>query len=177
MTYVDMTKFDGIVDVESKFSGFEEGMWNLINSHITEWLKDVRIDVYPIDGNIRMELDIYVEGAGNEIVFEMPYEEFFQLRNDEPPDMELFLLAGLKYYREVYDCLPGEECPMEDDEPKEDLNSLLLRYESEAIALYDMQRADADPEDFEGIDLNASIAKRKETLAGIREQIINFRKA
>lgn len=66
---------------------------------------------------------------------------------------------------------------MEDDEPKEDLNSLLLRYESEAIALYDLQRADADPEDFVGIDRNASIAKRKETLAGIREQIINFRKA
>jgi hypothetical protein len=28
--------------------------------------------------------------------------------------MEEFLLAGLKYYRGVYDCLPGEECPMEE---------------------------------------------------------------
>jgi hypothetical protein len=44
----------------------------------------------------------------------MPYEEFFQERNDEPPDMEQFLLAGLKYYQGVYDCLPGEECPMEE---------------------------------------------------------------
>lgn len=115
MTYVDVTKFDGIVDVQSEFKGFEEGMWNLINSHITEWLKQVRIDVYPIDGNIRMTLDVYVEGAGNEIIFEMPYEEFFQERNDEPPDMEQFLLAGLKYYRETYDCAPGEEGPDDDD--------------------------------------------------------------
>ena len=114
MTYVDVTKFDGLVKVDSQFNGFEEAMWKLINSHVTEWLKDVRIDVYPIDGNIRMTLDIYVEGSGNEIVFEMPYEEFFQERNDEPPDMEQFLLAGLKYYQGVYDCLPGEECPMEE---------------------------------------------------------------
>lgn len=114
MTYVDVTKFDGVVDVETKFDGFEEAMWSLINSHITEWLKQVRIDVYPIDGNIRMELDIYVEGAGNEIVFEMPYEEFFQELNDEPPDMENFLLAGLKYFRETYEKEPGQPYTYED---------------------------------------------------------------
>lgn len=55
-----------------------------------------------------------------------------------------------------------------------DLNSLLLAFESDLIAIYDMQRADADPEDFLGIDLQASIAKRKANLERIRERILNF---
>ena len=89
-------------------------MWNLLNSHITEWLSNLRVEVHPYKGNLRIILDVYLHGSGDEIIFEMPYEEFFQELNDEPPHMEQFLLAGLKYYRETYGCAPGEKCPMED---------------------------------------------------------------
>lgn len=53
------------------------------------------------------------------------------------------------------------------------LHSLLLAHESAVIALYDIQRADADPDDFWGIDLDASIAKRRDAVARIRETILN----
>jgi hypothetical protein len=57
---------------------------------------------------------------------------------------------------------------------RQDLSSLLLAFESEAIALYDLQRADADPEDFEGIDRDKTIAKRREALERIRGRILDF---
>lgn len=107
MTFVNAKKFKGTVDLECKLDGFEEGMWKLINKHITQWLKEMRIDVYPINGKLRMILDVYLDGSDKEIIFDMPYEEFFQERNDEPPDMEEFLVAGLKYYRDMYDREPG----------------------------------------------------------------------
>ena len=53
------------------------------------------------------------------------------------------------------------------------LHSLLLAHESAAIALYDIQRADADPDDFADIDRAASITKRQEALASVREKILN----
>lgn len=53
------------------------------------------------------------------------------------------------------------------------LHSLLLAHESAAIALYDIQRADADPDDFADIDRAASITKRQEALAKARETILN----
>ena len=108
MTYVEATKFDGIVDVETDFDGFEEAMWKLINCHITDWLSNLRLEVHPYKGNLRIVPDIYLPDSDDEIVFEMSYEEFFQELNDEPPHMEEFLLAGLKYYRDIYDKAPGE---------------------------------------------------------------------
>lgn len=52
-----------------------------------------------------------------------------------------------------------------------DLNSLVLAYESEAIALYDYQREDTSIDD---INVNLSIAKRKAKIARIREQILAY---
>ena len=53
------------------------------------------------------------------------------------------------------------------------IHSLLLAHESAVIALYDIQRADADPDDFADIDRAASITKRQEALAHARETILN----
>jgi hypothetical protein len=53
------------------------------------------------------------------------------------------------------------------------LHSLLLAHESAAIALYDLQRADADPDDFLGIDPEGTITKRQEALARVREKILS----
>ena len=53
------------------------------------------------------------------------------------------------------------------------IHSLLLAHESAVIALYDIQRADADPNDFADIDREASITKRQEALAHARETILN----
>lgn len=61
---------------------------------------------------------------------------------------------------------------LEREERRLNLNSLLCGFEMDVIHLYDLQRADADPEDFEGIDRDASIAKTKSRLARIREQIL-----
>ena len=55
-----------------------------------------------------------------------------------------------------------------------DLSSLLYAYESETLALYDLQREDLGPADFEGIDRDLSIAKRKAAIARIRESILAF---
>jgi len=52
------------------------------------------------------------------------------------------------------------------------IHSLLLAHESAVIALYDIQRADVDPDDFIDIDRDASIAKRQEALARTRETIL-----
>jgi hypothetical protein len=116
MTYVDVTKFDGIVRMENKLEGFEEAMWSVIDSHVTEWLKGLRVDVYPYKGKLRIVLDVYLHESQDEIIFDMPFEEFYQLRNDEPPEMEEFIIAGLKYYREVYEKEPEEEYKYDDEE-------------------------------------------------------------
>lgn len=54
------------------------------------------------------------------------------------------------------------------------LNSLLLAYESHVLALYDLQREDLGPEDFPGIDRDATIAKRKAAIEKVREEILAF---
>lgn len=54
------------------------------------------------------------------------------------------------------------------------LNSLLWAYESEVLALYDLQREDLGPEDFPGIDRDATIAKRKLAVENIRKRIYAF---
>jgi hypothetical protein len=55
-----------------------------------------------------------------------------------------------------------------------DLRSLLYAYESETLALYDLQREDLGPADFEGIDRDLSIAKRKAAIERIREKILAY---
>ena len=55
-----------------------------------------------------------------------------------------------------------------------ELSSLLYAYESETLALYDLQREDLSPYDFEGIDCDLSIAKRKAAIERIREKILAY---
>lgn len=55
-----------------------------------------------------------------------------------------------------------------------DLNSLLLAFESDIIRLYDLQRADASPEDFLDINVDGSIAKTKVRIDRIREKILAY---
>lgn len=55
-----------------------------------------------------------------------------------------------------------------------DLSSLLLAFESDTIRLYDLQRADASPEDFLDINVDGTIAKVQTRLANIREQILAY---
>ena len=55
-----------------------------------------------------------------------------------------------------------------------DLNSLLFAFESDTIRLYDLQRADASPDDFLDIDVEGTIAKTKARIASIREQILAY---
>lgn len=59
-------------------------------------------------------------------------------------------------------------------ETRLELNSLLLAYESHVLALYDLQREDPDPDDFLGIDRDATIAKRKAAIEKVREEILAF---
>ena len=61
---------------------------------------------------------------------------------------------------------------LEREQRRADLNSLLCAFETAAVELYDLQRADADPEDFYGIDRDASIARTRDRLGRIRERIL-----
>lgn len=61
---------------------------------------------------------------------------------------------------------------LEREERRLSLNSLLCGFEMDVIHLYDLQRADLDPDDYAGVDREASIAKTKSRLARIREQIL-----
>ena len=63
---------------------------------------------------------------------------------------------------------------LEREERRLGLNSLLCGFEMDVIHLYDLQRADADPDDFMDIDRDASIAKTKSRLARIRAQILAY---
>lgn len=55
-----------------------------------------------------------------------------------------------------------------------DLNSLMLSFESDIIRLYDLQRADASPDDFLDIDVEGTIAKTKARIESIREKILAY---
>lgn len=55
-----------------------------------------------------------------------------------------------------------------------ELHNLLVTFESQAIKLYDMQRADTDPEDFLGIDRDATIAKLRSELRQTQERILAY---
>lgn len=55
-----------------------------------------------------------------------------------------------------------------------ELNSLLLAYEMHVLSIYDLQSADASPEDFLGIDVAGSIAKRNAAKERVREEILKL---
>ena len=61
---------------------------------------------------------------------------------------------------------------LEREQRRADLNSLLCTFETAAVELYDLQRVDADPEDFYGIARDASIARTRDRLGRIRERIL-----
>lgn len=54
------------------------------------------------------------------------------------------------------------------------LRSLIFEYEIEALAIYDMDRADRDPGDFLGINLDKSIAKRRAVKARLLDEILGY---
>ena len=59
--------------------------------------------------------------------------------------------------------------------PKQlELNSLLLQYEMQVLALYEMQRTDPSADDFFDIDLDASIAKRRADKERLRGEILGY---
>ena len=55
-----------------------------------------------------------------------------------------------------------------------ELRSLIFEYEIEALAIYDMERADPSADDFLGIDLDASIAKRRAVKARLLDEILGY---
>lgn len=62
--------------------------------------------------------------------------------------------------------------------PKQlELRSLIFEYEIEALAIYDMERADPSSDDFLGIDLDASIAKRRAVKARLFDEILSYAEA
>jgi hypothetical protein len=58
-----------------------------------------------------------------------------------------------------------------------ELNSLLLQYETQVLAIYDLERADPSADDFLDIDLDASIAKRRAEASRLRHQILSYAEA
>lgn len=83
---------------------------------------------------------------------------------------------GPKAVREVEEILfnVSTSLPPPDATRRLDLSSLLLAFESDTIRLYDLQRADASPEDFLDINVDGTIAKVQTRLANIREQILAY---
>ena len=86
-----------------------EGVEEAIHKAAAKWLAELRLNLYLMDGHIVAELE-------GEHTYRMPYAEFFQLENEEPPDCEDFLLAGLKYFRDVYGREPGQPRTSKDEE-------------------------------------------------------------
>jgi hypothetical protein len=58
-----------------------------------------------------------------------------------------------------------------------ELNSLLLQYEAQMLAIYDLERADTGSYDFFDIDLDASIAKRRAEASDLRQKILAYAEA
>lgn len=54
------------------------------------------------------------------------------------------------------------------------LRSLIFEYEIEALAIYDMARAVRNPDDFLGINLDKSIAKRRAVKARLLDEILKY---
>ena len=105
MTYIDPDPETTDDSVYFDIDGVEEA----IHKAAAKWLAEQRLNIYLMDGHIVAEL----EGLHS---YNMPYAEFFQLDNEEPPDCEDFLLAGLKYFRGVYGMEPGQPRTAKDEE-------------------------------------------------------------
>ena len=105
MTYIDPDPETTDDSVYFDIDGVEEA----IHKAAAKWLAEQRLNIYIMDGHIVAEL----EGLHS---YNMPYAEFFQLDNEEPPDCEDFLLAGLKYFRGVYGREPGQPRTAKDEE-------------------------------------------------------------
>ncbi len=59
--------------------------------------------------------------------------------------------------------------------PKQlELNSLLLQYEMQVLALYDMQRTDPSADDYLDVELDKSIAKRRADMERLRGAILEY---
>ncbi len=86
-----------------------EGVEEAIHKAAAKWLAELRLNLYLMDGHIVAELE-------GEHSYRMPYAEFFRMENEEPPDCEDFLLAGLKYFRDVYGREPGQPRTSKDEE-------------------------------------------------------------
>jgi hypothetical protein len=86
-----------------------DGVEEAIHKAAAKWLAEVRLNLYLMDGHIVAELE-------GEHSYRTPYAEFFQLDNEEPPDCEEFLLAGLQYFRGVYGREPGQPRTSKDEE-------------------------------------------------------------
>lgn len=104
MTYIDPDPETTDDSVYFDIDGVEEA----IHKAAAKWLREQRLDIYLMDGHVIAEL----EGAHT---YRMPFSDFFDERNDEPPDLEDFLLFGLKVYRERYDKEPGQPYENEKD--------------------------------------------------------------
>ena len=105
MTYIDPDPETTDDSVYFDIDGVEEA----IHKAAAKWLREQRLNIYLMDGHIVAELE-------GEHSYRMPYAELFQLENEEPPDCEEFLLAGLKYFRRVYDREPGQPRTSKDEE-------------------------------------------------------------
>lgn len=77
------------------------GVEEAIHKAAAAWLNKQRLNIYLMNGHVVAELE-------GEHTYRMPYAEFFQMENEEPPDCEDFLLAGLQYFRDVYGKEPGQ---------------------------------------------------------------------
>ena len=97
MTYIDPDPDTTDDSVYFDIDGVEEA----IHKAAAKWLAKLRLNIYLMDGHIVAELE-------GEHTYRMPYAEFFQMDNEEPPDCEEFLLAGLQYFRDLYDREPGQ---------------------------------------------------------------------
>jgi hypothetical protein len=81
----------------------------LINKAVSRWLRKQRLEIYLMDGHIVVFLEDAYADDGEHYTYRIPYAEFFDERNEEPPDLTQFLLFGLKVYRERYGHDPEED--------------------------------------------------------------------
>lgn len=59
--------------------------------------------------------------------------------------------------------------------PKQlELNSLLLQYEMQVLALYELQRTDPSADDYLDVELDKSIAKRRADMKRLRGAILEY---
>jgi len=60
--------------------------------------------------------------------------------------------------------------------PKQlELNSLLLQYEMQVLALYELQRTDPSADDYiDDVELDKSIAKRRADMERLRGEILEY---